>query len=134
MRTMFVAAILAIPVMVAAPLAGTAERTIWLLWPAIILSGSYLGIMAVSIVEITPNQMRGQITAVYIFATSMLGMALGTSILAAFTDFFFKDDTLLHYSIATSNGLFYPLAAILFWYCRPAYQKAVEESAAWRSE
>lgn len=133
-RTMFVAAILAIPVMVAAPLAGTAERTIWLLWPAIILSGSYLGIMAVSIVEITPNQMRGQITAVYIFATSMLGMALGTSILAAFTDFFFKDDTLLHYSIATSNGLFYPLAAILFWYCRPAYQKAVEESAAWRSE
>ena len=120
-RTMFVAAILAIPVMVAAPLVGTAERTIWLLWPAVILSGSYLGIM------------RGQITAVYIFATSMLGMALGTSILAAFTDFLYKDDALLHYSIATSNGLFYPLAAILFWYCRPAYQKAVEDSAAWRS-
>lgn len=41
------------------------------------LSGAYSGIMAVSIVGITPNQMRGQITAVYIFATSMIRKVLG---------------------------------------------------------
>jgi hypothetical protein len=60
--------------------------------------------------------------------------SLACAVAISFTDFFFKDDTLLHYSIATSNGLFYPLAAALFWYCRPAYQKSVEYSSAWRSE
>ncbi len=131
-RTMFLAAIIAVPFTVIAPLSGDPDRTLLLLWPAVLLSGSYLGIMAVSIVEITPNQMRGQITAVYIFATSMLGMALGGSVLAAFTDFLYQDDALLHYSIATANGIFYPIAAILFWYCMAAYRRALTESAQWR--
>ncbi|HIG41972.1 MAG: MFS transporter [bacterium] len=132
-RTMCFAAILAIPFMTAAPLMGSAERTLLMLWPAVFLSGSYLGIMAVSIVEITPNQMRGQITAVYIFATSMIGMALGGSILAAFTDFLYQDDAMLHYSIATACVLFYPLAAILFFYCLPAYRSSIEASTSWKS-
>ena len=132
-RTMLAASIIAIPFSTIAPLAGTADMTLILLWPAVMLSGSYLGIMAVSIVEITPNQMRGQITAVYIFATSMIGMALGGSILAAFTDFLYQDDALLHYSIATANVIFYPIAAALFWYCLPAYRNSMKESESWRS-
>jgi MFS family permease len=131
-RTMLAASLIAIPFSTMAPLSGTADRTLMLLWPSVLLSGSYLGIMAVSIVEITPNQMRGQITAVYIFATSMIGMALGGSILAAFTDFLYQDDALLHYSIATANVIFYPIAAILFWYCLPAYRDSVDESERWK--
>ena len=130
-RTMFAAALIAIPFTTIAPLAGTAQGTLIMLWPAVLMSGSYLGIMAVSIVEISPNQMRGQVTAVYIFATSMLGMALGGSVLAAFTDFLYQDDALLHYSIATANALFYPIAAVLFWYCLPAYRASVRDSSGW---
>ena len=59
----------------------------------------------------------------------VIGMALGGSVLAAFTDFLYQDDALLHYSIATANGIFYPIAAILFWYCMAAYRKALTESA-----
>ncbi len=131
-RTMLGAAILAIPLTVMAPLSGDPEVILVLLWPATLLAGSYLGIMAVSIVEITPNQMRGQVTAVYILATSMIGMALGGSVLAAFTDFLYRDEQLLHYSIATANGLFYPLGALLFWYCLPAYRRAVEDTREWQ--
>ena len=131
-RTMFAAALIAIPFTTIAPLAGTAQGTLIMLWPAVLMSGSYLGIMAVSIVEISPNQMRGQVTAVYIFATSMLGMALGGSVLAAFTDFLYQDDALLHYSIATANALFYPIAAVLFWYCLPAYRASVRDSSGWK--
>ncbi len=131
LRTMLLAAMLAAPLTTLAPLAGTAKLTLVLLWPAVFLSGSYLGIMALSIVEITPNQMRGQITAVYIFATSMLGMALGGSVLAAFTDFLYQDEALLHYSIATANIIFYPAAALLFWYSLPAYRTALQDSGQW---
>jgi len=61
-------------------------------------------------------------------------MAIGTSVLAAFTDFLYQDDGLLHYSIATANGLFYPVAAVLFWYCLAAYRVSFEEAGQWQVE
>jgi MFS family permease len=131
-RAIMITALAAIIPAVAAPLAGSATLTLIILAPATLLSGSYLGVMAVSFVVITPNQLRGQLTAVYIFVTNILGMAVGTSVLAAFTDFLYQDDALLHYSIATSVALFYPTAALLFWYCLPAYRKAAEETGRWK--
>ena len=95
------------------------------------LGGAYLGIMAASFSLITPNRMRGQATAIYIFCTSILGMALGGTVLAALTDFVYQDDGLLHYSIATVNAIFYPLAALLFWYCLPAYREVAAEAGNW---
>ena len=59
-------------------------------------------------------------------------MAVGTSVLAAFTDFLYQDDALLHYSIATAVGIFYPSAAVLFWYCLPAYRHAAAEAGNWK--
>jgi MFS family permease len=130
-RSIFITSLLAIAPAVYAPLTGSATLTLLVLCPATLLAGSYLGVMAVSFVVITPNQMRGQLTAVYIFVTNILGMAVGTSVLAAFTDFLYRDDALLHYSIATSVALFYPAAALLFWYCLPAYRRGVEEAGSW---
>jgi MFS family permease len=131
-RAIMLTAVAAIIPAVAAPLAGSPTLTLIILGPATLLSGSYLGVMAVSFVVITPNQMRGQLTAVYIFVTNILGMAVGTSVLAAFTDFLYRDDALLHYSIATSVAIFYPAAALLFWYCLPAYRKAAEDTGSWK--
>ena len=130
-RAIFLTSLLAIPLMVAAPLTGSARWNLILLWPGMIMAGSYLGVLAVSFVIITPNEMRGQITAVYLFFTNIMGMAVGTTILAAFTDFLFKDDALLHYSIATACGLFYPLAAIAFWFSLAPYRGAVQEIGHW---
>jgi hypothetical protein len=91
----------------------------------------YLGIMAASFQPITPNQMRGQMTAFYIFLTNIFGLAVGTSVMAAFTDFLFKDDSMLLYSIATANALFYPLAIGLFAYGLKAYRASMEEAGNW---
>ena len=131
-RAMVITALAAVIPATAAPLAGSATATLLLLGPATLLSGSYLGVMAVSFVVISPNQLRGQLTAVYIFVTNILGMAVGTSVLAAFTDFLYQDDALLHYSIATAVAIFYPSAALLFWYCLPAYRKAAAETGNWK--
>ena len=131
-RSIFITSLLAIVPAVYAPLAGDPMLTLLALCPATLLAGSYLGVMAVSFVVITPNQMRGQLTAVYIFVTNILGMAVGTSILAAFTDFLYQDDGLLHYSIATSVAIFYPAAALLFWICLPEYRKASATAGNWK--
>lgn len=130
-RAIFLTALAAIPLMVIGPLTGSKTWNIILLWPGMLMAGSYLGVLAVSFVVITPNEMRGQITAIYLFVTNILGMAVGTSVLAAFTDFLFKDDALLHYSVATACGLFYPLAAVSFWFSLPAYRQATKEIGNW---
>ena len=113
------------------PLVGSATMTLLLLVPAMIFSGAYLGVMAAAFQPITPNQMRGQATAFYIFLTSFIGMAFGTSTLAAFTDFLFQDDGKVHYSLATMQAIFKPAGALLFWYCLSAYRKAMEEAGKW---
>ena len=114
-----------------APLTHDPTWNVILLWPGVIIAGSYLGVLAVAMVVITPNEMRGQITAIYLFVTNILGMAVGTSVLAAFTDFLFRDDALLHYSIATACGLFYPIAAVSFWFALAPYRRAVKDIGNW---
>jgi|TARA_B100000315_G_scaffold172412_1_gene160882 MFS family permease len=131
-RTILVSSALTIVPSVWAPLAGNASSTLVWLVPAEFLSASYIGVLAMAMVAITPNQMRGQITAMYIFVTNMLGLAIGASILAAFTDFVYRDESMLHYSIASINALFYPIAALLFLYCLPAYRRAEGESGQWK--
>jgi MFS family permease len=114
-----------------APLAGSLTMTLALAAPATFLGSTYLGVMALSFQQITPNQMRGQTTAVYILVTSIAGMAFGTSILAAFTDFVFGDDGALNLSLATLSAIFYPMASLLFWFCLPAYRESVREAGNW---
>ena len=130
-RTMLTTTLLTLVPSVAAPLAGSPARTLTLLWPAMLFSSAYLGVMAAALQPITPNQMRGQFTGLYLFFTSFIGMAFGTSALAALTDFLFQDDGKLDYSIATTQAIFKPLAAILFWYCLSGYRKSAEEAGKW---
>jgi MFS family permease len=125
----YVRAIIVTSLSAIAPLAGSPTATFLLLVPATVLASSYLGVMAVSFQIITPNEMRGQTSALYILVTSIMGLAVGTSILAAFTDFVYQSDAAIHYSIASVCALFYPAAAALFLYCLPAFRTAVEEAA-----
>jgi len=131
-RTLLATTLITIPPSIAAPLSGSATLTLVLLVPALVFSSAYLGVMAASFQPITPNQMRGQTTALYIFGTSFIGMAFGTSTLAAFTDFLYRDDGLLHYSIATTQAIFKPAAAVLFWYCLAAYRRSMDEAGKWK--
>ena len=54
-----------------------------------------------AIVNITPNQLRGQVVAIYFFVISMTGYTLGPTSVALLTDFVFQDEALITYSIST---------------------------------
>jgi MFS family permease len=133
-RTILYATMAAAVPAIVAPLAGSKIATLVLLFPAIMFGSVYLGIMAASFQPITPNQMRGLTTALYIFLTNIFGLAVGTSVMAAFTDFLYQDDAMLHYSIASANALFYPIAMILFAYGLKGYRASVAEAGNWRIE
>jgi MFS family permease len=85
------------------------------------------GAAAAALQEITPNQMRGQVTAIYLFAANMFGIGLGPTLVALITDKVFHDDLALGKSICIAIGISGPLALILFWFARTAYKKTLAD-------
>jgi MFS family permease len=61
------------------------------------------GVGALQIV--TPNEFRGQVSAIYLFVVSLVGLTVGPVAVGAITDFVFGDRTKVGWSIATLVGL-----------------------------
>ena len=58
--------------------------------------------------EITPNEFRGQVTAFYLFAVSVLGLGIGVTAIAAVNDYVIVDAT----AIGTSMAIVMSVAAV----------------------
>jgi MFS family permease len=72
-----------------------------------------------------PPFMRGQIVAIYVFASNIVGSLFGPAAIAAVTDFVFHDEKRLGSSMAIVAGAALPLAIVLFVLARRAVvQKA----------
>jgi MFS family permease len=59
---------------------------------------------------VTPNQMRGQVTALYLFVFNAVGMGLGPVLAAALTEHVFRAESDLRYALATLAAVIGPLA------------------------
>ena len=80
---------------------------------------------------ITPNQMRGQITALFLFIFNVIGFALGPLMVALFTDYVFKSESQIGYSIALTALTLGPLGTFVIWLGMKPYGRSVAESKAW---
>jgi MFS family permease len=102
-------------------------------WLGVNILGS-AGITAVStaaLMLITPNQLRGQVSAIYYFIISIFGLTLGPTAVAMLTDYLFADEAQLRYSLAIVGGcagLVSVGAPMLFL---KAYRAAVDEARQW---
>jgi len=74
---------------------------------------------------ITPNEMRGQISAVYLFSISVIGGGLGPTAVALMTDYVFGDESMLRYSMALFAAIVGPIGAVLIWLAVKPYGEAV---------
>jgi hypothetical protein len=70
-------------------------------------------VILTAIQDVTPNRLRGQVTALTLLAVNLIGLGLGSSIIAAFTDFVFGDEQALRYSIALTGAIFLPIMAFM---------------------
>jgi hypothetical protein len=80
---------------------------------------------------ITPNPMRGQIRAAYQFVFNVVGFGAGSFCVALFTDFVFRDDAALRYSLSSVAAIIGPAAAFLTWYGMKPYAACVVRSRTW---
>ena len=99
LRVAILAAIGSLPFGVLFPLMPTPELAAIMLSPAVFFLSMPFGVGPAAIQEIMPANMRGQASAVYLFVVNLIGLGFGPTAVALFTDFVFKDDMAVGYSL-----------------------------------
>ncbi len=102
-----VTGLLAVPFVIAFPLAGEAKLSLILMVPAMFFGAMPFGAGSAEIVSFAPNRMRGQIFAIYMLFSTLIGTGGGPWAIAAWTDLVLHDPLAIRWSIATvASGLF----------------------------
>jgi MFS family permease len=114
-----------LPLGLAAPLMPGAGLALAVYAAVIFVAGIPFGVAASAVQEITPNRMRGQVSAVYLFGVNLAGIGTGPIVVAFFTDKVFGDDGALPYSLALLVAVGAPLSLALLGWGRKAYRAAM---------
>lgn len=81
--------------------------------PAFFLA-SPMGAATTAVQEMMPNQARALASAIFLFFINVIGLGIGPSLVAVFTDYVFRDESAIRYSMTAlflSGGVF----ALLFY-------------------
>lgn len=108
------AALIGIPIRFLYPLMPSQELALALAFVGIVIVGIPFGVAAAALQLMTPLRMRGQLTAVYFFVQSLIGLGLGPTIAGMLTDYGYQNPLMLRYSMVITGGAAQILAAILF--------------------
>lgn len=89
------------------------------------------GVAPAAIQEVMPNAMRGQASAIYLFTITLIGLGIGPTAVAMFTDFVFNDDAAVRYSIFIVATVVTLGSVTLLWMGLKPYREARETLARW---
>lgn len=131
LRVVFLSIVCLIPGMVALPLMPRAELAVALGALNGFLAAWVLGPQNAAIQIVTPNEMRGQITALALFVFNAFGAGIGPTFVAVLTDYAFGSDAQLRYALSAVAAVLGPLAAASVWYGMKAYARSVVRAQNW---
>ncbi len=123
-RVLIVTIFLLTPVAALMPLMPTAASSLVLLAILPLLLFVIGALVPTAFQLVTPNQLRGQVTAYSLFIVTLLGEGLGPLVVALITDYGFGDDLALRYSISIVAVIFAPLSGLIFWSGLKSYRSA----------
>ena len=130
-RTGILAAVALAPFAVTATLAPNATLSLLLFCPLTFFISFPFGAAAAGLQSITPNQMRAQISAMYLFIVNLIGIGAGPTVTALITDYVFKDDQAVRYSMSAVSAVGSLGAVLILWIgLRPFRESAARVSAA----
>jgi MFS family permease len=120
--------LLALPVFATlAPLMPTAWHSIACSSVTAILGMGLTAPLNAALQSVTPNEMRGQITAIYYLIFYVIGMGLGPTVMGFITDVVIGDESRIRYAMALCAGLMTPLAAICAWRGLKPYGREIRD-------
>jgi MFS family permease len=105
-----------------APLMPNAVAALAMLAPALFLSMMPFPCAGAAIQMIVPNRARGQVTALYITITSLVGLSIGPIVVGLMTDHVFRDPADIRYSMSIVVGIAAPLMFTLLLAARKPFR------------
>ena len=130
LRIILLGYVIGIPFAIAAPLMSDPAWAISFFMCAYFFTNFHV-LTPAALMAITPNQMRGQVSALYVFIVNLIGLGLGPSIIAAFTDFLFGSDLAVGKSLALTAAILGPLGALILYSGMRAYRNCLNDSLEW---
>jgi MFS family permease len=117
----------------AAPLMPTATLALVCLAPTVMFLAFSVGLAPASASLISPNQFRGQAIALYLFATNLIGLGIGPTIVAVITDYGFGDPGALRYSLSVFSVAISLVAILTLLWGIAAYRERAQPMLAEQS-
>jgi MFS family permease len=104
-------------------------------YAAIFVSGltfnAYNGVGPMAVNQVTPNQYRATVSAVYLFVVNALGLGCGPLLVGVINDRVFHDPAKIRYSLIIVVFASATAAIVLLALVRNAYRRKLAESASW---
>jgi MFS family permease len=98
-RTGIIAGLGCLPFVAVAPLMPGPVGALALMAPLWFFAASAFGAAVAALQYVTPNRMRGVVSALYLFTGNLLAVGIGPTVIALITDYVFGDEAALRYSI-----------------------------------
>jgi len=107
-----------------------------LLWVALSVAAfpfsAYTSVGSMAINQVTPNQLRAQVSAIYLFVINVLGLGVGPALIPFINDKVFHDPAKMRYSLSLVVIVGCLLAAVLLGLVRPIYREKHAAAAEWQ--
>lgn len=130
-RTAMWSAVLWFPSGVAMMLVESPTAMFVLFAPSMIFASAAFSTGPAALMQITPQRMRGQVGAVYLFVINLIGLGVGPTAVALCTDYLFHDDTMVGMSLLFVTCAAHVIAAVLLWYGRRPFVRSVDHATVW---
>lgn len=131
LRVMLLSAPVMLVASAALPLMPTPGLALAMFVPHILGAAAITAVGGAALMIITPNQLRGQATAIYYFIISLAGLTLGPTSVALLTDFAFRDEAALRYSMAIVGVAAPSLSVLGGLWIRRSYFASMDEAQGW---
>jgi MFS family permease len=102
-----------------------------LLVPTVFFASAPFGVAPAAVQQMMPNPMRGQAGAIYLFVVNLIGLGIGPTAVALTTDYVFRNDHALNYSLLIVTTIAHVLASILLWLSLKPFIASLERLKAW---
>jgi MFS family permease len=110
--------------------------SVGLVWAALFVAGltfnAYNGVGPMAVNQVTPNQYRATVSAVYLFVVNALGLGVGPTLVPLLNDHVFHDPSKIRYSLIIVVFCAAVAAIVLLAIVRPIYRQKLVESASWQ--
>ncbi len=97
-----------------------------LAFPAFFLSFAF-GASVAAVQEIMPNRVRALASSIFLFFVNIIGLGGGPLVVAFFTDYVFRDESLIKYSLIALYLIGGTATLLLYGFCMKPYREAVKD-------